>query len=71
MDAFETRFEREVIAALVEIEESRIEGIVGGAASSYDEYRYRAGYIAGLRASMIVVEDVRKKLSRNDGGFRD
>jgi hypothetical protein len=71
MDAFETRFEREVVAALVEIEESRVEGVASGQPVSYDEYRHRTGYIAGLRAAKAIVEDVRKKLSQGDGGFRD
>ena len=66
MDAYESRFERECVAALTEIEAKRVEGLAAGQADDFAEYKHRSGYIAGLRAALTVIGDVRKKLSSND-----
>ena len=43
----------------------------GGAASSWENYKKRVGYIAGLRAAMDTVKDLKKRYNSGDEADAD
>jgi hypothetical protein len=63
MDAFETRFHRELVNDIDETTLTKVNAVTNGLCQSFDDYRYRIGVLAGLAEARQIAEDVRKRLS--------
>ena len=46
--------------------ENQILNLGGGLASSFDDYKYRAGIIEGLRLALILTEESEKELNQRN-----
>lgn len=62
MNAFESRFHANAVAALDELRAECLADLEGGSPQTYDEYRERTGYLRALRAAKDELEAIRKKL---------
>lgn len=56
------RIHEETIAALQEQIESEVAWMLNDRDADFGRYKYRVGYINGLRAAIDIAEDVLKKI---------
>lgn len=63
MIGIDIHFARMLIERLDEEIERRAREVAGGLASSFDDYRQRTGFIAGLMGARKIAEEVEKTLN--------
>lgn len=51
---------RELKAAIDEVLEREVEVLAKGCVSDYEEYRYRTGFIAGLKRANIAIDETKQ-----------
>ena len=51
---------RELKAAIDEVLEREVEVLAKGCVGNYEEYRYRTGFIAGLRRAKVAIDETKQ-----------
>lgn len=62
--AYHPYFHEELIRRVVKESLERAEDLGNGAAGDFADYRYAVGFIAGLKLSLEIAEDIRRECDK-------